>query len=117
MIKVSIDREFNRTVILHRFMAGSYVDGIWIDGNVTDSEIMASVQPLTAGDYRRLPGGNTGQLGWKLFWSSDFQFGDEVNKLIPDQITVDGIRFEMVGKPDAWIKNGHSAALFIEIKN
>lgn len=115
MIKPKISSKFKRPFILRRYAAGSYVDGIWVDGVATDTTEVASIQPLTAGDYRLLPEGNSGQLGWKLFWSQDFQFGDD-GVLKPDRVQVDGVWFKMASK-EGWIANGHSAAAFIEIKS
>lgn len=114
MISVSVPSEFLSNVTMHRFSAGDYVDGVWVEGVETDSVIAASVQPLTGGDYRLLPEGNSSQRGWKLFWNGDFQFGAD-GSLRPDEITYEGIRFKLTHKEE-WIRNGYSAALFIEVK-
>ena len=114
MISVKVPAEFQHPATIHRFASGAYIDGSWIDGSVEDIAIQAAIQPLTAGDYRLLPEGNTGQRGWKVFWNGDFQMGND-GELRPDEMTFQGKRFKLVHKEE-WIDNGYSAATFIEIK-
>ena len=67
MINVQVPNEFLSDAVLHRYSTGDYVDGVWVEGTITDTDIRASIQPLNAGDYRLLPEGNSSQRGWKVF--------------------------------------------------
>jgi len=114
VISINVFNEFLENATLHNFAAGSYVDGEWVDGAETNTAIRASIQPLSAGDYRLLPEGNSGQRGWKVYWNGNFELG-VANSLRPDEMTIEGIRHKLVHKEE-WQKHGYSAGSFIEIK-
>ncbi len=112
MIKVSIPGEFLMPLILHRFAIGGYVDGLWIDGTVTDSSIQASVQPVPPALYRFLPEGDSPLKFRMVYYNGNFLVPSVEQK--PDEITHDGIRFQMTSY-DNWKHNGYESALFEQV--
>ena len=114
MVNVRIPFKFMRSITLRSYADGSYVDGAWAEGAVTEQVIQAVVQPLSEAEYRRLPQGYSGRLGWQVYTSRDLVLGTD-GTIKPDEIQVDGIWFKMVAK-DPWISNGYSSGSFVEIK-
>jgi len=111
MITVRVPSNFTEPVSITRYEAGQYVDGEWQEGNAVGMEIRASVQPLTAGDYRLLPEGNEGVRGYKVYSNFNFQLGGK--DLRPDEMTYQGSVFKLVNKEE-WQRNGYTSAVFIE---
>ena len=111
----NIRKKFMRTAELISYAAGNYVDGVWQDGTATHTQIQAAIQPLTAGDYRLLPEGNSSSRGWKVWWNGNFQLGND-GEIKPDEMIIDGINLKLVHKEE-WQANGYSAGSFIEIKS
>ncbi len=114
MISVSIHSEFMRLILLRRYELGAYVDGKWVDGVSADSPLTASVQPMSAAEYKRLPEGFSGLIGYKVWSNVDFQLGTDAG-LKPDELLIDGLWFKLINK-DPWIENGYSSSSFVEAK-
>lgn len=112
MINVRVPAKFMRRIILRRYSAGAYSDGVWIDGANTDTTIQASVQPLTSNELRLLPEGDRGKRGWKIFSNTQFSLGSD-SGVKSDELIIDGITFRISDKEDFQVF-GHSEAIFIE---
>lgn len=118
MISVKVPTIFNNaTVTIRRYAAGSYVDGLWVDGAVTEFPVQCSSQPLEENDYKYMPEGGEPVRGRKLFYNGGFQFGDanSVGGLKPDEALIDGVWYRLTGY-DNWSGNGHTEAVFVEIR-
>ena len=61
---------FRSPITLRRPSAGSYVNGIWVEGSYTDSTITASIQPLTGEDMQELPEGRRLSEAFKMYTST-----------------------------------------------
>ncbi len=113
MIKVKVPSAFMKSVILNRFKEGSYVNGDWIDGGSTSSQIRASVQPVPSSQYRLLPEGDSPAKFRQIYTNIELQMPSE--KIKPDEIT-DGSKRYRLTDFDNWSGNGHTAGLFREIE-
>ena len=74
----AIDR-FAVKVSLTRRGAGGYVDGVYIRGAATTSEIMAVIQPATGNQLMDVPEGIRVEARW-IFWSRSALSVDDVIK-------------------------------------
>lgn len=93
---------FRIPVNLYRKTAGSYVNGVWIEGAETLIVITASIQPTTGEEMLSLPEARRDKKTYALFTSSD------VNVIAgganPDQVQIFGERYEVV-RVEPWQNN------------
>jgi len=99
-------------ITLRRYSAGSYVDGVWVDGLATDTTVQASVQPLSTSDFRLLPEGDRGKKSWKIFSNFELSMGND-DGIKADEIIVNNILYR-ISSPDDYHFFGHTEAIFIE---
>lgn len=93
---------FRVPLTIFRKNAGSYVDGIWVEGSETTIPITASIQPTTGEEMLSLPEGRRNKKTYSLFTST------HINVIVsgknPDQIEIFGERYEVV-RVDPWQNN------------
>ena len=53
---------------LIRSNAGSYVDGVWVEGTETNVEIQVNIQPLKEAELLILPEADRSRQWWKMQW-------------------------------------------------
>jgi len=69
------------TINVFRKTAGYYVNGHYIEGDETEIEIEASVQPLTGNEFLQLAEGDRYKEAWKVFSVSEIRANDAVTRL------------------------------------
>lgn len=93
---------FRVPVALYRKAAGTYVNGIWVEGVETTINITASIQPTTGEEMLSLPEGRRQRKTYSLFTSSRvYTVQDQTN---PDQLVIFGERYEVI-KVEVWQNN------------
>jgi len=112
VINVKVPAKFMRSVLLTRYTAGSYINGVWQDGLFSQTSVHVSVQPLTTNELRLLPEGDRKKLGWKIFANFSFSLGDD-SGIKADELVIDGVTFRISDKENFQVF-GHSEAIFIE---
>lgn len=78
---------FRKPQTITRTTAGSYVNGVFVDGVTSSITIQASVQPMTGEDMKTLPEGKRLSDFVKVYTSSDLQVLGEVAGLIADRLS------------------------------
>ena len=71
----------NETIIIIRKTAGSYVNGRYVEGDETEIEIDANVQPLTGNEFLQLAEGDRYKESWKVFSASEIRANDVITRL------------------------------------
>lgn len=85
---------FRKSLSLTRKGAGSYVDGVWVDGANQALTIKASVQPATPEDLLSLPENRRTAAAYRLY--SDFAFrGALEDAHNPDRVVIGGENYEV----------------------
>ena len=92
---------FRKQLIRKTKAAGSVVNGIFVDGATTPTNIMASVQPLKAHEIEHLPEGRRDSQSYWLFTDTPLNMITSAN---PDLIIIDGEDYE-VFKCEPWQNN------------
>lgn len=89
--------QFTKPVKLIRHAAGSRVDGHWVEGNTTETNINVSIQPATQKDLLKLPEGDRNQGVVRIYTDVDtpLQGQDDVSKVSPDIIEVSGLKYQI----------------------
>lgn len=82
-------------VTMRRYAAGTYTNGRWVPGAVTEIPIVASVQPAKSDELLRLPEGMRTKGVVKAYTDSELQPGDEGQRSQPDRIVWDGEEWEV----------------------
>ena len=85
---------FRIPVNLYRKAAGTYVNGIFVEGAETLIIITASIQPTTGEEMLSLPEGRRDKKTYSLFTSTDINV--IVGGANPDQVLIFGERYEVV---------------------
>ena len=84
---------FRVSVKLYRKNAGSYVNGVWVEGSETLIPITASIQPTTGEEMLSLNEGRRNKKTYCLFTSTNVDI--IVNGKNPDQVEIYGERYEV----------------------
>lgn len=84
-----------KTLTLSRPAAGSYVNGVWVEGAVTQSFFEASVQPLAGKEIELLPEERRNTESYKLFTDTELLTVNTSSRRNADIITIDGRNFEV----------------------
>lgn len=82
-------------VTRRRYAAGTYTNGRWVSGAVTEAPIIASVQPAKSDELLRLPEGFRTKGVVKAYTDADLQPGDESASKQADRIVWDGEEWEV----------------------
>lgn len=70
--------------------AGSFVDGEFVEGPETQTQIYASVQPASGDDFKILPELSAGQAAIRVFSSAQIFSGNEISVRRGDLISWQG---------------------------
>lgn len=96
---------FRKPLSLFRKNAGSYVNGIWVEGTETEIAITASVQPTSGEEMLSLPEGRRNRKTYSLFTSTPIEVIHGLNNSTnPDQIEIYGERYEVI-QVNVWQNN------------
>lgn len=87
---------FRSPITLRRFSAGSYVNGVWVEGTPTDSTITASIQPITGEEMQELPLARRESESYKMYTSTKVETVEEAgSNLNADRVLFNGKEFEV----------------------
>jgi len=93
-----------KTLTAYRTAAGSFLNGIYTPGVETSFSISASVQPASGKTLERLPEGRR-LFETVVLFSSDLLYSlDDGTVSAPDQVLVNGKRFEVYSS-EIWQNN------------
>lgn len=92
---MSIFSNMRKPLTVKRPAAGSYVNGKWVEGNVTEITVKASVQPASTEDLQSLPESRRALGVYKLYSDTKFQSVKE-NATNPDIVVIDGNDYEVM---------------------
>lgn len=84
--------QFRTVFIVMRKTAGSYINGLWVEGTRSTFEIQASVQPLTGKEMEMLPEGRRNSQAVKIYTRTML---NTVNDANPDILLAFGSQFEI----------------------
>lgn len=101
MSSIRRSSRFFTTITRYRRVAGSYVEGVWVDGARSSSSITASVQPGGGPqDLARVPEGLRTRDVVKIFTDDDLRTADETQSLPADRILYLDEEYEVVAVDD-----------------
>ena len=90
---------FRKPYTVKRTVAGSYVNGVYVEGAETTLTIQASVQPMSGNDLVAVPEGRRASDMVKLYTSTDlFSQGDTGSGQSPDRLVWLGKDYEISSK-------------------
>ena len=90
---------FRKPYTVKRTVAGSYVNGVYVEGAETTLTIQASVQPMSGNDLVAVPEGRRAADMVKLYTSTDlFSQGDAGSGQSPDRLVWLGKDYEISSK-------------------
>lgn len=89
------------TLSVKRYAAGSWVEGRFVRGDESTTQILASVQPLSPNEIVKLPEHMRNRETLKIYTGDRLFLGDEKSGKSGDIITHDGREFE-VQKVENW---------------
>lgn len=79
-----------------RKSSGSYVDGKWVEGGVTNTTIQVNIQPMRGHELMSLPEADRSKEWVKFYTTSDIRgIGEGVPSTPPDLLVWDGRTFEV----------------------
>lgn len=79
-----------------RFIAGTYTNGVYIEGTTSPLSISASVQPIKGRELESLPEGRRDKQALRLYTNFELRTAEEDDGPNADQITIDGKLFEVI---------------------
>lgn len=94
---------FRQPITLQRLSAGSYVNGLWVEGTITTSIITASIQPMSGEELQSLPEERRVKKNYKLFTASQLLTVQNPTKN-PDRVIIFGELYE-VYQVFPWLNN------------
>lgn len=90
---------FRKPFTIKRTVAGSYVNGVYIEGAESTFDIMASVQPVSGQDLVAIPEGRRASDMVKIYTDADlFGQGDAGSGQSPDRLVWRGKDYEIYTK-------------------
>jgi len=84
---------FRTPFVIRRKVAGTYVNGLWVEGGFTNITILASVQPLNGEQLEMLPEGRRTTQSVKIYTDTKLQTVTSAN---PDILLAFGDEFEVI---------------------
>ncbi len=83
---------FKETFTLNRYLAGAYVNGLWVGGKQESStpNIESSIQPIRDREIQYLPEGQRNREAIVIYTSTDIRTEDEGANLPPDLVEARG---------------------------
>jgi hypothetical protein len=85
-----------KALVLKRPAAGTRVDGHWVEGTRTSSNIRASVQPLRPEEMSLLPEGRRNSEAFRLYTATRLQAAKESTGVNADYVVIDGADYEVM---------------------
>ncbi len=95
MSVIGLISNFGETVVLNRYAVSSLVNGKWVAGLITLSNITMSVQPLNGDEIEELSAGQRTRNVMKGYTATFLHTADEPNGLKADFITHDAKNYEV----------------------
>ena len=87
---------FRKTIPCTRTAAGSYVNGIWVEGTATPFTIEASVQPLRAKEMIMVPEARRNSASYRLYTDTELFTVRPNVTTSPDRVTLFGETYEVL---------------------
>jgi hypothetical protein len=87
---------FRAAQTIKRTAAGSYINGLFVNGGQTTTTIQASVQPMTGEDMKTFPEGRRLSDYVVLFTADNLQVLGETAGLEPDRLLWRGHEYECI---------------------
>ena len=84
------------TYAVTRIAAGTYTDGIWVEGSPSALNLDACVQPLRGRALQNLPEGKLASDLRKVYCDSELRTVNESDGTSADQITIGGDLYEII---------------------
>jgi hypothetical protein len=84
-----------RRIFGFRMGAGSFVNGVWVEGTLTPIAFDASVQALRPKEMQMLPEGRIVSQGYRLYTDYELKTVDTGVAKNPDRVTLFGLEFEV----------------------
>lgn len=97
----SLISNFAETVTRTTTAPGSFVNGIYVPGATTDTDIIASVQPMNAEEMKNYPELQRSSEVFKLYTSEVLQVANEATGAVADVITMRGKQYQ-VQRVEPW---------------
>lgn len=98
---------FRSPITLRRPSAGTYVNGVWVEGAFTDTTITASIQPLKGEDMEELPEARRESEGYKMYTSTQVRTVQEAGSdQNADRVVFNGKEYE-VHQVNPWQNNSN----------
>ena len=84
---------------LIRSTAGSYVDGVWVEGTETNVEIQVNIQPLKEAELLILPEADRSRQWWKVYSASEIRMDKQgTSGWAADEFVYQGDRYKFTIK-------------------
>jgi hypothetical protein len=87
---------FRDTLIVTRWTAGHYEEGMWVDGLTVDFSIQASVQPLPPREMQTLPEGRRDAAAYRLYSNTELIAANLEDDRNSDLVALDEQIFEVI---------------------
>lgn len=82
---------------LIRSNAGSYVDGVWVEGTETNVEIQVNIQPLKEAELLILPEADRSRQWWKVYSASEIRMDKQgTSGWAADEFVYQGDRYKVM---------------------
>lgn len=82
---------------LIRSSAGSYVDGVWTEGNETNITIDVNIQPLKEAELLLLPEADRSRQWWKVYSASEIRMDKQgTSGWSADEFVYQGDRYKVM---------------------
>lgn len=92
---------FGSTYEITRFEPGDHINGIWVNGAETQTEMIASIQPLSPYEVMKLPEGSRSKEMIKIYTTFALRATIESLKVKGDRVSYRGRLYE-VRKISEW---------------
>ena len=92
---------FRQALVVKRKVAGTVVDGLFVEGATSDINITASIQPLKPDEVKQLPEGRRNSKPFWLFTATELNIVSSAN---PDLVIIGGVTYE-VDNIEVWQNN------------
>lgn len=87
--------EMFETVTRIRYSAGAYANGVWTDGSETESDITASVQPVSGDDLLRMPEGLRTRDVVAIYTADSLRTANETDGIAADHVVHQDEEYEI----------------------
>lgn len=105
---------FGKPVTLKRYAAGSNVNGYYVEGAISTSEIIMSVQPINGRELLYLPEGERTRQFLTGYTETLLQTASEETGIRADKITYNGKDYE-VQRVEYWESTGNTIQPYCKV--